>query len=108
MGDGGQGSHRRERGLTRHLSARRDVGLAVVLPGVVVPLAGLETPFEIDQLPLRQKLAADLRQAVPCHAGMVFGPLTNESTFYSAASANLRRVRKWNSSSGTIQATAPT
>ena len=33
--------------------------------GVVVPLTGLQAAFGVDQLALRQELAADLGQAVP-------------------------------------------
>ena len=45
------------------------------LSGIVVPLTRLEPPVDVDQLALRQELAADLREAIPRHAGVIFGPL---------------------------------
>ena len=39
----------------------------MLVPGIVVPLAGLQPPVDVDQLALRQELAADLGQPVPGH-----------------------------------------
>jgi hypothetical protein len=47
----------------------------VALASVVVPLARLETAFNVDQLPLAQELAADLGQPIPGHQVVVLGPL---------------------------------
>ena len=47
----------------------------VSLAGIVVPLSRLEAALDVDQLALRQELAADLGQPVPGHAGVVLGPL---------------------------------
>jgi hypothetical protein len=47
----------------------------VPLSGVVVPPARLQPALDVDELALRQELAADLGQPIPRHAGVVFRPL---------------------------------
>ena len=48
----------------------------MVLPGIVIPLAGLKPSIHIDQLSLGQELSTDLRQSIPRDAGVVLGPLS--------------------------------
>jgi hypothetical protein len=49
--------------------------LTVAHARVVVPLAGLQPTLDVDQLSLRQELAADLGQPVPGDQVVVLGPL---------------------------------
>jgi hypothetical protein len=59
-----------------HLQAPDDhLRLPVADATVVVPLPGLETPFDVDQLALREELPADLRQPVPRDQVVILGPL---------------------------------
>ena len=52
----------------------------MALAGVVVPLARLEAALHVDELPLRQELTADLRQAVPRDARVVLRALRAPAT----------------------------
>ena len=52
----------------------------MALSGIIIPLTSLQASVDVDQLALRQELAADLRQPVPGHAGVVLGPLTVAAT----------------------------
>ena len=64
------------RAAREHLEGRYDdLCFPMALPCVVVLLTRLEASVHVDQLALRQELAADLRQPVPGHARVVLGPL---------------------------------
>jgi hypothetical protein len=64
------------RAAAQHLErGDHHLGLPMPLAGIVIPLARLEAPLDIDELALRQELATDLGQAVPGDARVVLGAL---------------------------------
>lgn len=59
----------------RRESISNETATTVTYAGILVPLAGLEPALGIDQLALRQELAADLGEPIPRHEIVVLGPL---------------------------------
>src|SRR5450759_5529863 len=77
-----------------HLHGRgHDLSLPMALAPVVFPLAGLQPAFDGHLLALAKVLAADLREAVPDHDVVVFGPLLAVAAVFVGGHCERRDVR---------------